>query len=172
MDPIAFSVYGTPQTAGSKKAFVVKSKNGGRPRAVVTDDNKRSKPWKDQVAQQAGLAMRRRELLRGPLEMRLVFHVRRPQGHFGRRGLLPSAAAYPITRPDLSKYTRAVEDALTGVVWHDDAQVVRQILEKHYGQPERVEICIRPLESQVSELPIAEQTSLLVESTPRGELRV
>jgi Holliday junction resolvase RusA-like endonuclease len=40
------------------------------------------------------------------------------------------------------KLARAVEDALTGVVWRDDAEIVAEGLAKLYGTPERVEISI------------------------------
>lgn len=140
-------VYGTPQTAGSKRAFVMKGQNG--PRAIVTDDNAKSKPWKSQVAQTAGLAMAGCDLYRGPLDVTFTFYRRRPKGHFGSgrnaNVLKPSADPYPTTKPDVLKLARAAEDALTGVVWNDDAQIVEERLQKRYGSPERVVITVRPL---------------------------
>lgn len=148
--PIMFAVYGTPQTAGSKKAFIV---NAGKPhqRAIVTDDNTKSRSWKDQVAQAAGLAMAGagRSLYRGPLDVTFTFYRRRPKGHFGSGRnaavLKASADRWPITKPDVLKLARAAEDALTGVVWHDDAQIVRELLVKEYGSPERCVVLVRPL---------------------------
>ena len=72
----------------------------------------------------------------------------RPKGHFGKRGLLPSAPIAPIVKPDLLKLARAVEDALSGLVYKDDAQIVREILDKHYGEPARVEIGLYRLDEQ------------------------
>jgi Holliday junction resolvase RusA-like endonuclease len=40
---------------------------------------------------------------------------------------------YPTSRPDLLKHIRALEDALTGVVWRDDSQIIEQHLEKRWG---------------------------------------
>ena len=37
--------------------------------------------------------------------------------------------------PDLSKLVRAIEDALTGIVWHDDSQVVETHSRKRYAEP-------------------------------------
>lgn len=131
---LAFTVHGTPMPAGSKRAFF----RGGR--ALVVDANKKSRPWKDQVAQAAGEAMSGRELLRGPLEVRLCFFVRRPKAHLNVRGQVkPSAPEYPTTKPDALKLARGVEDAMSGVVYGDDAQIVDEVLAKRYG-PERVEI--------------------------------
>jgi Holliday junction resolvase RusA-like endonuclease len=154
---IEFTVFGQPQPGGSKRAF--RTKTG---QIVVTDANPKAQPWKTLVAQEAGEVMEGREVLRGPLSVRFAFYFRRPKGHYGKKGLLPSAPAYPASRPDCLKAARAVEDALSGVVYRDDAQIVHEVLEKHYGT-ERVEITIRPLEAQVNELPIAEQMTLVAE---------
>ena len=130
MSDVSFTVYGPPQPAGSKRAGVSK---GGK--MFVRDDAKRSRPWKTQVAQAAGEAMNGTGLLDGPLELSVIFTVPRPKGHYGARGLRPSAPAYPAVRPDVTKLLRAVEDACTGIVWRDDAQVVAQHAYKVYGEP-------------------------------------
>jgi Holliday junction resolvase RusA-like endonuclease len=140
-DAVRVTVFGTPQPAGSKTAGQTK---GGR--LFVRDAAKKSRPWKDAVTQEAGPAMEGRELLRGPIGLRLVFIRARPKAHYGKRGLLPSAPKYPTTKPDLTKYVRGVEDALRGVVWKDDSQVVSQANDKRYGSPERVEILVTELE--------------------------
>lgn len=141
-DAIRITVYGTPQTAGSKRAY----KRGNH--INVVDDNPNSRAWKKQVAQYAGEVMAGAKLLDGPLELELRFYRSRPKGHLSKRTdveLVPSAPAFPITRPDTTKLIRAVEDALTGIVWRDDAQVVDQHAFKRYGAPERAEIVVRPL---------------------------
>jgi Holliday junction resolvase RusA-like endonuclease len=66
--------------------------------------------------------------------VRVAFRLPRPKGHYGRRGLRPSAPAYPNVMPDLDKLARAILDALTGIVWRDDAQVVRLDVEKIYHE--------------------------------------
>lgn len=147
MKTLSFVVVGEARPGGSKKAFVVKG------RAVVTDDaGKTGKAWRRDVqlaaieaAHAAGWADD--ELLRGPLALRVTFYRRRPRKHYGARGvLLPSAPDYPTARPDVLKLARAIEDALTGVLWADDAQVVGEGLAKLYGAPERVEISITEVE--------------------------
>jgi Holliday junction resolvase RusA-like endonuclease len=146
---IEFTVYGKPQPAGSKRAFV----KGGR--AIVVDDAKGSRPWKQEVTGAAVRAMHDAGLTTvsdapmpgfdGPLVVTFAFYVDRPKGHYGVRDLKKSAPPYPIVRPDLLKLARAVEDALTGVVYRDDSQIVRETLEKHYGLPERVEVRVEPV---------------------------
>ena len=127
---VSFTVHGKAQPAGSKTAGVTKSG-----RTFVRDSARRSAPWKREVAQAAGEAMQGGPLLEGPLRLGVVFAVPRPKGHYGARGLKPSAPEHPTVRPDVTKLVRAVEDAMTGVVWRDDAQVVWQVAWKEYGEP-------------------------------------
>ena len=39
-----------------------------------------------------------------------------------------------ISRPDLSNVVKGVEDALNGVVWVDDSQVIQILASKHYSR--------------------------------------
>ncbi len=137
---IEFTVFGVAESAGSKTSGV--TKDGRR---YVRDSNPNSREWKRTVAQVAGERMRGQPLLQGPLALELAFHRPRPLGHMGKKGLRPSAPSYPITRPDVLKLARAVEDACTKVVWWDDAQVVEETIRKLYGEPARVEVRIREL---------------------------
>lgn len=136
--PITFTVYGHAAPAGSKRVLPAGGRVGGRP--IVVDDSKRSRPWKQEVAGSARDAMDGRELLEGPIALVLRFYVPRPRSHFGARGLLPSAPFWPAKRPDLLKLARGVEDALSTVVYRDDAQIVVEYLSKWYAEPERLEV--------------------------------
>lgn len=145
-------VFGRPAPAGSKKAFTYRSTRDGQIRASVTDDSKGSAPWKKEIRQAAGRAIGDRGLLEGPLKMRLVFYVARPKSHYGSGRnagkVKPSAPAYPAKKPDVLKLARAVEDALTGIVYRDDSQIVVELLEKYWGTPERVEIDVRTMDDE------------------------
>jgi Holliday junction resolvase RusA-like endonuclease len=46
--------------------------------------------------------------------------------------------AMPIKRPDLTKLTRAAEDALSGIVWVDDSQIVAYAHDKRYAWDGRI----------------------------------
>jgi Holliday junction resolvase RusA-like endonuclease len=123
---IQFFVPGVPQPGGSKRAFVV---NG---RAVVTDDAKHNKSWRASVAA-AGYEAHTGQLLDGPLAVSFLFVLARPRGHFGKKGLKPSAPAYPAVKPDVLKLARSTEDALTGILWRDDSRTVVLTARKVYG---------------------------------------
>jgi Holliday junction resolvase RusA-like endonuclease len=62
----------------------------------------------------------------GPLLVTLDFRLPRPQG--GKRFL-------PSTRPDLENLSKGLTDSFSGVLFHDDAQVVMLLLSKGYGRP-------------------------------------
>lgn len=138
----AFVVYGVAAPAGSKTVWRGKAGQVG-----VRDASKRSAPWKRLVAQEAGKAMEGAELLEGPLSLHVSVMIPRPKSHYGARGLRPSAPSAPTTRPDLTKYLRGIEDAMTGIVWRDDAQVITQSAEKRYGEPARVHVRVLELEA-------------------------
>lgn len=130
---VHFIVQGRPQPAGSKRGFV----NPKTGRVIITDANAKSRPWKQAVASAARDVMGDAELLAGPLDLKVTFQLARPKGHYGTGRnadvLKPSAPSYPTVKPDTTKLLRAAEDALTGVVWRDDSQVVMQFAEKVYG---------------------------------------
>ena len=146
--PPAFevTVYGSPRPAGSKKAFSWKAKDG-RSGVSVSDDNPNSKPWKKQVAQVCGEAMEGRKMFpKIPLQATFRFVRLRPSSQVTTKGKLTrSAPDYPITKPDVLKLARAIEDAMSKVVYIDDAHIVREVIEKDFGEPERVEIRIEAM---------------------------
>lgn len=148
ISPIMFTVLGHSQPAGSKRAFALRKGGVLTGRVAVSDANPKSREWKQQVAYAAREAYRG-PLLEGPIRVAFQFYRPRPGGHFGKRGLNGKglATAYPTTKPDVLKLARAIEDALTGVVWRDDAQIVCEMLTKEFGEPARCEVTIEPLGS-------------------------
>lgn len=132
---IAFTVFGTPTPQGSMKAFF----KSGMKRPIVTADNAKTKPWKQQISATAlalSVKCQPREIA---IAMTLDFYFTKPASVSKRR-------AYPTVKPDVDKLVRAILDALTGVLYADDAQVVRfDGIGKHYGAPDRCEIQVRVL---------------------------
>ena len=118
-----FRVYGKPATAGSKRAFV----NRKTMRAIVVDDAKHGRPWRHAVQAAAMEHCAGKPLWNGPVALGLEFLFERPKGHFGTGAnagrVKASAPRCHTTKPDLTKLVRAVEDALTKVVWKDDSLV-------------------------------------------------
>jgi Holliday junction resolvase RusA-like endonuclease len=136
--PITIFIPGVPAPGGSK-SYMGQSKAG---RAILRDSSKRAPAWKDSVATHAMQAMNGRPVIEKgtPLRCRFEFVMPRPQGHYrtGKHAgeLKPWAAdKQHTTMPDTLKLQRPCEDALTGIVWTDDAQVCDQAARKRYANP-------------------------------------
>jgi len=145
---LAFTVLGRAAPGGSKRAF----KNPHTGDIVVTDDAAGGQPWRELVQSAALQALNGAgtpAFPDGPLILDVCFYRARPRSHHsaGRHAdrLKPSAPPFPTTRPDATKTLRALEDALTGIAWRDDSQVVTQLVCKRWarsGELERVEVRI------------------------------
>lgn len=147
-DVIEFTVYGKAEPAGSKRAFVIPGKNGAKGRAIVTDANAKSRPWKSCVSD-AAMAAYRGPLLTGPLSVAITFYQVRPKSHYGSgensNTVKCSSPNYPTNKPDVLKLARGVEDALTGIIYRDDSQICEEKIFKGYSSPARVEIAIKEM---------------------------
>ena len=134
---IEFYVPGVPKTAGSKRAFPLwKGKGASKQfvRSIITDSSgSEGKAWRNSIQHWATEAFGARDLLDGSLHVEFTFYVTRPKNHFGKHGLKASAPRRPATRPDALKLARAAEDALTGIIWKDDAQITTEVLRKRYA---------------------------------------
>jgi Holliday junction resolvase RusA-like endonuclease len=156
---IAFDVLGSPAPKGSPRPVI----RGGR--AFLTPSHsatgqRRLKDWNSAVRAQAvdaivdlGDSAPSGPLFVGvPLAMELTFRMVRPAGHWGKRGLKPSAPSAPATKPDIDKLTRSTLDCLTGLVFDDDSRVVELVVRKVYADPGRegARIVVRALGELVS----------------------
>jgi crossover junction endodeoxyribonuclease RusA len=113
-------VQGLPIAQGSKNAY----NRGGR--IVLVESAKGLKSWRETIAHVAGL--QGREVSREAIKLTLLFCMPAPK---------KMVRYAPTTKPDLDKLARAVLDALTGVWYADDSQVVSLDLQKVYtfGEP-------------------------------------
>lgn len=73
----------------------------------------------------------------GPLALSVKLYLPRPKSHYGTgrnaAKVKRSAPALPAVRPDLDNYLKAIQDALDGVLWKDDGQVVQITAAKLYA---------------------------------------
>lgn len=122
---ITITVPGVPAPGGSKRHI-----GNGR----MVDDAKRNAPWRATVAWTAREQYQGPPLV-GPLVANVVFIMPWRKGDRRKDGTVkPSASVHPTVRPDATKLWRAAEDALTGILWQDDAQIVQQTVTKRYGE--------------------------------------
>lgn len=149
---LTFTVEGRPQTAGSKVARPI-MKDGQRvaTRVIESGDREAKAAWREDVRAGAREAIGEDPAWPTSEACLVIFEFsrRRPKGHYGsgrNAGVLKATAPeHPTTRPDLLKVARAIEDALTGIVWHDDSVIVEEYLRKVWGASEGVTVTVIPL---------------------------
>lgn len=139
---ISFTVLGIAKGQGSMKAFIGVGKNGA-PVARVKPDSAKMVPWRQEVGwcalrarADAGYADVNAFAGRhAPVIVGLMFYIAKPK-------YLTKKVTWPARKPDLDKLARSVFDAMKGILYEDDGQIVQLVARKEYGLPERVEISV------------------------------
>lgn len=79
----------------------------------------------------------------GPVALEWTWYRLPPASMSRRRRLLALAdKIQPTKRPDLDNIAKVVQDALTGIVYVDDAQICTTTMTKCYGDVPRLEVCV------------------------------
>lgn len=132
-----FCVHGIAQPKGSTKAFLPK----GWTRPIVTSDNPKNKGWQQLVAEAASRAIADAPgfaLIESAASLRVTFYLPRPK-------TLPKKVEQCVKKPDLDKLVRSAKDAMSKVVYRDDALIVEIIARKAYareGETPRADILV------------------------------
>lgn len=107
---IEFEVEGIPQVQGNHRV----SRSG-----YTYDTNKKLAPWRRRVALVARQAMNRHRLdpIEGPVSLTIEYALPRT------KAMKTDPPPPMVQRPDSTKLTRAIEDALSGIVYADDSQI-------------------------------------------------
>jgi len=145
---LEFVVLGTPVTQGSKAVAGyagerIPTRKGVailKPRAILVEQSNmatetrkahRLKRWRETIAMTAMRVVQRDNWQRvaGPVNLCCEFVFTRPKSHFVggdrmRGRLTAKAPSHHVGYPDQDKLLRAVGDALTGIAYDDDSQVV------------------------------------------------
>ncbi len=121
---VRFYVRGIPAPKGSMRGYYIPGKMG-KPRVILTEDNKHTRPWANTVR-----LVIQEKAPPAPwecaVELLAVFRLQRPKS-------LPKRIVHPTRKPDLDKLLRCIKDAMKGVLYKDDAQVVKVETEKTYA---------------------------------------
>jgi crossover junction endodeoxyribonuclease RusA len=117
---IAFDVLGRPSPQGSKKSI-------GNNRFV--ESSKYLPAWRNavKIAAEDAVITEGWARVSGPIELEVMFYLDRPST------VSAVKRPQPTVPPDLDKLIRGVGDALTGVVYDDDSQVIRCLAWKVYA---------------------------------------
>lgn len=135
MNPLSLTVYGVPVAQGRPKFF----RSGNH---VGAYDPKKSRDYKASIRIQAIEQLRFNghmpPLHEGALTMQVCAYLPRPK-------TLPKRIIHHIRRPDADNIAKGCKDALKGVVYKDDSQIVELHVRKLYGDPPRVVIGLREM---------------------------
>jgi len=130
--PLIVTVYGVPVAQGRPKFF----RRGDH---VGAYDPKKSRNFKSgiriQALEQLSQGGTVPPLNEGPLSMQVHAYLPRPK-------TLPKRIIHHIKRPDADNIAKGCKDALKGVVYKDDSQIVELLVRKSYGDPPRVVIAL------------------------------
>ena len=69
----------------------------------------------------------------GPLAIDIVFYIKRPK---------TVIREYPCVKPDIDNLFKAVTDALNGMAYNDDSQIVKVTTEKAYADKGKIVVKI------------------------------
>lgn len=126
---ITFFVPGIPATQGSKKWI------GGH---RIIDTCKSLPQWRRDVATVAKQYAPPQPYPKAvDVALFLTFVLPRPKGHYGtgrNAGIVKPSAPQRPRGKDLTKMVRAVEDAMSGIIYADDDQICQQVNNKEYGE--------------------------------------
>lgn len=131
---ITFIVPGNPVAKGRARSFV---RNGH----VAHYTPQKTVSYEGLVKLMASESMAGKSLLDGAVSMQVSLHVPIPSSwpkkkqEQARNGELR-----PLTKPDCSNVTKAIEDAMNGIVYADDKQIVELSVSKYYSELPRAEV--------------------------------
>ena len=113
----------------------------GRPRFarmgkfVKAYDPKESREYKQTLAAQIA-AQEPEYISAGAISLDCAFVFARPKS-------LPKKVIDHTKKPDLDNIIKALKDAMTGIVWKDDAQIVSLTARKEYGDVPGIRVEVR-----------------------------
>jgi Holliday junction resolvase RusA-like endonuclease len=106
----------------------------------------RTRAYERELAWEARIQMGAVEPLRGPLVAWLTVEVPIPQSWSKAKRMRAIAHDIaPSGRPDATNYAKTVEDAVNGILYGDDAQIVRYAhLSKVYSEQPKIVFTVKP----------------------------
>lgn len=130
---------GEPRGKGRPRAFVARGR-------IVMHTDSATLAYEKLMAGAARNGMGNRGPIQGPIDLTIEAHFRIPPSWPKYRRAAALAGTEPHTsRPDADNVVKIVLDALNGIVWRDDAQVVRITASKHYSAAPGVMVAVKEM---------------------------
>ena len=134
---------GEPQGKGRPRSRIAATKAGKQYIAVYTP--RETVKYETALALAGRNAMKRRPPLTGPLRVIVTATMGVPESWSGKKKIEAlHGGIRPCVSPDWDNIGKCL-DALNGIVWHDDKQIVSGTIEKVYGQLPRIEVDVTPI---------------------------
>ncbi|MFT8928502.1 MAG: RusA family crossover junction endodeoxyribonuclease [Sporolactobacillus sp.] len=140
---IEFTIFGEPVAQGRPRF----STFGGHARAIDPPDSREYKKYVKLMASQN----RPHTPIEGPVELKLLIY--RPllkSMSKKKKAAAVSGTLRPIKKPDVDNVAKGIMDAMTGIIWQDDKQVVSLQVAKFYSESPRVEVLVVELDEMVA----------------------
>lgn len=141
---IQFIVSGEPIAKARARHRQITTKSGRS--FVQSYTPKQTVSYEQTIADQARKVMAQHQIITAPvvLEVALLFSIPAGWPNWKRQAALEGFIAH-TTKPDVDNVLKSVKDALNGICWLDDAQVVHVDAFKRYGERPGVRIKITPV---------------------------
>ena len=134
---VTFKVDANP--VGKQRARYAKRGN-----FVQTYTPDKTRNYESLIKEAAIQAMGSNEILETPVNLYLYIRAPIPQSYSKKRSeACLNGSEKPIKKPDASNVLKSVEDAMNGVVYKDDSQIVNIHVAKVYSSLSGVDICVK-----------------------------
>lgn len=131
---LTFSIPGEPKGKGRPRF----TRRGPFVRTYTPDD---TLSYENLVKHCAQMQLRNAAPFLGPVRMQVIAHFSIPASFSNKKKELARAGILrPAKKPDHDNILKIVSDALNGIAWRDDAQIVSSTFDKIYSETPRVEI--------------------------------
>jgi Holliday junction resolvase RusA-like endonuclease len=140
--PITMVVEGEPQGKGRPRA----ASRGG---FVSMYTPKKTKDYEQLIATEARASMQGRALIEGPVSVEMeMYHAIRKSWTKKKREMARIGKVVPTIKIDVDNCLKVFCDALNGVVWKDDVQVVNVTISKRFSDEPCVLFRVIPMNLQ------------------------
>ena len=141
--PLTITVDGVPVAKGRAKSSYV----NGHVMHYTPAKTRNYENWVRMCGVQA-MNLAGRSTMEDALDLTVIAHVPIPSSWSGKRQRMAAAGEIkPTKRPDLDNFLKAAKDALNGIVWRDDSQIVNLSARKVYGEHPKLVITVEPIRS-------------------------
>jgi Holliday junction resolvase RusA-like endonuclease len=143
IEPLVVVLKGEPQGKGRPRSRIATGRGGAAFIAVYTP--KATRDYENALALAGRITMGSRPPLKEPLVVSVIALMPVPSSWSRRkRDAALAGTVRPTGAPDWDNLAKVL-DALNGIVWRDDAQIVSGSVEKWYGEEPEIKVEIRPL---------------------------